>query len=154
MPKTTRRKQSETPMSLGGVDTAAKIMNLVKMDMANEIMDDISDKDENLALAIQDNMFMFNTLVAIDDKSIQVIIRNIDSDLLMTALKGATGDVKNKFLSNMSQRARVRFRDDLEALDPVRTADSESAQKKITGTARKLADSGAIVLSINRRDFI
>ena len=84
MPKTTRRKQSERPMSLGGVDTAAKIMNLVKMDMANEIMDDISDKDENLALAIQDNMFMFNTLVAIDDKSIQVIIRNIDSDLLMT----------------------------------------------------------------------
>ena len=117
-------------------------------------MDDISDKDENLALAIQDNMFMFNTLVAIDDKSIQVIIRNIDSDLLMRALKGATEDVKNKFLSNMSQRARVRFRDDLEALDPIRTADSESAQKKITGTARKLADSGAIVLSINRREFI
>ena len=126
MPKTTSRKQRETPMSLGGIDTAAKIMNLVKMDMANEIMDDISDKDENLALAIQDNMFMFNTLVAIDDKSIQVILRNIDNDLLMTALKGATDDVKNKFLSNMSQRARVRFRDDLEALDPIRTADSET----------------------------
>ena len=154
MSKKRSREQKERPMSLGGLDTAAKIMNLMKVDMANEIIDDISSKDENLALAIRDNMFTFDTLAAIDNKSIQVILRNIDSDLLMTALKGANDDAKDKFLSNMSQRARVRFHDDLEALGPIRTTESEMAQKSITRTARKLADSGAIVLSINRNEYI
>ena len=79
MPKKRSREQKERPMSLGGLDTAAKIMNLMKVDMANEIINDISSKDENLALAIRDNMFMFDTLAAIDNKSIQVILRNIDS---------------------------------------------------------------------------
>tara|TARA_Y100001933_G_C18798277_1_gene479660 strand:- start:190 stop:654 length:465 start_codon:yes stop_codon:yes gene_type:complete len=154
MSKISRRKGTEKAVSLGGLDTAANIMNLVKTDMANEIMDDISEQDENLAHAIQDNMFRFNTLAAIDDRSIQQILRNIDGDELMVALKGASADANEKFLHNMSKRARGRFRDDLEALGPIRTADVETAQKKITRKARQLADSGEIVLSINRNQFI
>jgi flagellar motor switch protein FliG len=80
--------------SMGGVPTAAKIMNFVKVDMENAIMEGVSNLDEGLALAIQDNMFTFDNLAAVDNRAIQVLMRNIENDQLMTALKGADEETK------------------------------------------------------------
>jgi flagellar motor switch protein FliG len=95
---------------------------------------------------IQDNMFTFENLTGVDNKGIQTIMRNVDPDLMMKALKGASDAVKDKFLGNMSERARGMFKDDMEALGPMRLADVEEAQKTIMRAARKLADAGDLVL--------
>ena len=154
MKKRTSSNLFRQSSDIGGVETAAKIMNLVKVDMASDILKDVSNIDEDLALEIQDNMFTFNTLAVVDNRAVQVILRNVNSETLMRALKGADEEAREKFLRNMSQRARIRFLDDMEALGPMRSADAEMAQKEITRAARKLADSGDIALAINRDEFI
>ena len=140
--------------SMGGVPTAAKIMNFVKVDMENAIMEGVTGLDENLALAIQDNMFTFDNLAAVDNRAVQVIMRNAEGDQLMRARKGADEETKEKFLGNMSQRAKVMFLDDMEALGPIRITDVEEAQKEIMRTSRKLSDSGDIVLAGRGDDFV
>jgi flagellar motor switch protein FliG len=100
-----------------------------------------------MALQIQDQMFTFDNLLDVDNKAIQVIMRNVDQDLLMTGLKGASDAVKEKFFDNMSARARVMFIDDMEAKGPMRVTDVEEAQKNIMRTARKLSDAGELVLA-------
>jgi flagellar motor switch protein FliG len=140
--------------SMGGVPVAAKIMNFVKVDMENAIMEGVTTLDEGLALAIQDNMFTFDNLAAVDNRAIQVLMRNIENDQLMTALKGADEETKEKFLGNMSQRAKVMFLDDMEAKGPIRITDVEIAQKDIMRTARKLSDSGDLVLAGRGDDFV
>jgi flagellar motor switch protein FliG len=102
--------------------------------------------DADLMQKIQDNMFTFENLVSVDNKGIQVIMRNVDPDQMMIALKGASDPVKDKFFSNMSERARGMFKDDMEAKGPMRLSDVELAQKTIMRTARKLADAGDLVL--------
>ena len=109
---------------------------------------------KNLALAIQDNMFTFDNLAAVDNRAVQVIMRNVEGDQLMRALKGADEETKEKFLGNMSQRAKVMFLDDMEALGPIRITDVEEAQKEIMRTSRKLSDSGDIVLAGRGDDFV
>jgi flagellar motor switch protein FliG len=140
--------------SMGGVPVAAKIMNFVKVDMENAIMEGVTTLDEGLALAIQDNMFTFDNLAAVDNRAVQVLMRNIENDQLMTALKGADEETKEKFLGNMSQRAKVMFLDDMEAKGPIRITDVEIAQKDIMRTARKLSDSGDLVLAGRGDDFV
>ena len=103
--------------------------------------------DEEMAMQIQDQMFTFDNLLDVDNKAIQVIMRNVDQDLLMTALKGASDPVKEKFFDNMSSRARVMFIDDMEAKGPMRISDVEEAQKTIMRAARKLSDAGELVLA-------
>ena len=93
-------------------------MNFVKVDMESQIMEGLSNLDEDIMLQIQDNMFTFENLVDVDNRAIQTIMRNVDQDLLMTALKGASEFVKEKFFDNMSSRARVMFIDDMEAKGP------------------------------------
>jgi flagellar motor switch protein FliG len=95
---------------------------------------------------IQDNMFTFDNLVSVDNRGIQVLMRNVEPDLLMIAMKGAGDPVKDKFFGNMSERARGMFRDDMEAKGPLRIADVEEAQKTIMRIARKLSDAGDLVL--------
>jgi flagellar motor switch protein FliG len=99
-------------------------------------------------------MFVFDNLVGIDNKSIQVLMRNIETDLLMTALKGADEEVKDKFLENMSKRAAEMFLDDMEAKGPIRLSEAEEAQKQILRQARKLSDAGEIVLAGRGDDFV
>ena len=110
--------------------------------------------DGELAQQIQDNMFTFDNLVTCDNRSIQVLMRTIEPDLLMVGLKGADEPVKNKFFDNMSSRARSMFVDDMEAKGPMRLADVEEAQKQIMRIARKLADTGDIVLAGGGDDFV
>ena len=140
--------------SFGGVKTAAKIMNFVKVDLETEIMKSLTDIDEDLTLAIQDNMFTFENLSMVDNRAIQVMMRNIDSDLLMVALKGASEETRDKFFDNMSQRAKAMFIDDMESKGPMRISDVEDAQKNIMRIARKLSDAGELVLAGRGDDFV
>ena len=140
--------------SLGGVKAAAKILNFTKTSPLAGIMSSVTKDDPDLAQKIQDNMFTFDNLVTCDNRSIQVIMRAVEPDLLMVGLKGADDGVKNKFFDNMSTRARSMFVDDMEAKGPMRLADVEEAQKQIMRIARKLADTGDIVLAGGGDDFV
>jgi flagellar motor switch protein FliG len=128
--------------SFGGVKAAAKIMNFVKVELEAGIVKGLTSIDPDLLQRIQDN------------RGIQVLMRNVEPDLLMTALKGATDPVKNKFFDNMSARARVMFVDDMEAKGPMRISDVEEAQKNVMRIARKLSDAGELVLAGRGDDFV
>lgn len=137
---------SSQSSSFGGIKAAANILNLTKTALEASVMGGLKTLDPELMQKIQDSMFTFDNLVNVDNKGIQVIMRNAEPDLMMKALKGASDEVKKKFLDNMSERARGMFKDDMEALGPMRLSDVEDAQKIIMRAARKLADAGDLVL--------
>ena len=139
--------------NVGGVNQAAKIMNFTKSDMETQIMGNLMERDEDLTGRIQDNMFVFDNLSGVDARRIQVLIRNIETDLLMVALKGADDLVKDTFLDNMSKRAGILFLDDMEAKGPMRISEVEEAQKDILRTARRLSDAGEMMLG-GGADFV
>jgi flagellar motor switch protein FliG len=153
MKKQFANNSSAKSSSFGGIKAAAKIMNFTKTDLESSIMSGLSEIDEDLMLKIQDNMFTFENLMSVDNRGIQVLMRNVEPDLLMIALKGANDGVQAKFFDNMSERARGMFRDDMEAKGPLRIADVEDAQKKIMRIARKLSDAGDLVLG-GGEDFV
>lgn len=130
-----------------GVQSAADIMNLLDPTIESQIMDNIRDVDENMAQQIQDLMFVFANLMDIDDRGIQAILRDSDSDVLIKAIKGADESLKEKLLGNMSKRAAEMLRDDLEAMGPIRVSEVEEAQKQILEVTRKLADAGEVMLA-------
>lgn len=132
--------------SVGGLKTAADILNLVDTTVEASIMERIKESEPDLGQNIEDLMFVFDNLIDIDDRSVQTLMREIQTDQLQLALKGADDALKDKFLNNMSQRAAEMLRDDLEAMGPVRLSDVESAQKTILATARNLAEKGDIML--------
>jgi len=139
---------------LGGVRHTADIMNYLDSNIEAELMEAIKDADEGLALEIQDLMFVFDNLLEVDDRSIQVILREITTDVLVVALKGADTALQEKIFKNMSKRAAELLRDDLEAKGPVRVSEVEAAQKEILAVARRLADEGEIVLGGGGEDMI
>ena len=110
--------------------------------------------DPDMMQRIQDNMFMFENLSGVDNRAIQTLMRNVEPDMLMTALKGAPEFVRDKFFSNMSQRARLMFIDDMEAKGPLRVTDVEEAQKNVMRIARRLSDKGELVLAGRGDDFV
>ncbi len=138
--------------ALGGVKRAAEIMNHLESTIETELLDGIKDVDEDLGQEIQDLMFVFENLVDVDDRGIQSLLREVNTDLLKVALRGADTKLMEKILGNMSRRASELLRDDIEAMGPVRVSDVESAQKEILGIARRMADSGDIVLSSGGSD--
>ena len=146
MKKQFSNNSSAKSSSFGGIKAAAKIMNLTKAELESAVMKKLGEMDADLTQKIQDNMFTFENLTGVDNKGIQVLMRNVEPDLMMSALNGANEEVKEKFLGNMSERARGMFKDDMEAKGPMRLADVEVAQKTIMRIARKLADSGDLVL--------
>jgi flagellar motor switch protein FliG len=153
------RKQFSTSSSaksssIGGIKAAAKIMNFVKVDIEGAIISGLSDLDADLLQKIQDNMFTFENLSGVENRAIQTIMRNVDPEMLMTALKGAQEFVKDKFFGNMSARARAMFVDEMEAKGPQRITDVEEAQKAIMRIARKLSDAGELVLSGRDNEFV
>lgn len=132
--------------SVGGVKAAANILNF--MDSANEaaITDSIREVDSDLGQKIQDLMFVFDNLVEVDDRGIQALLREVSSESLIIALKGADEAVREKILGNMSKRAAEMLRDDLEAKGPVRLSEVEAAQKDILAVARRMAEAGELAL--------
>jgi flagellar motor switch protein FliG len=153
MKKQFSNNSSSKSSSFGGVKAAARIMNLTKTELEASVMLGLNKLDADLTLRIQDNMFTFENLTTMDNRGIQVLMRNVDTDQLIIALKGATEAVKDKFFGNMSERARSMFKDDMEAKGPMRITDVEEAQKKIMRTARKLADAGELMLG-GGADFV
>ncbi|TVQ70946.1 MAG: flagellar motor switch protein FliG [Oceanospirillales bacterium] len=131
---------------LGGVKSAADIMNFIDTQIEAELMDAIKETDEALATQISDLMFVFDNLMDVEDRGIQVILREIQTDQLVIALKGADTQLQEKIFKNMSKRAAELLRDDLEAKGPVRVSEVEAAQKEILNVARRLADDGEITL--------
>ena len=132
--------------TVGGIKTAASILNLMDASQESEIMDQVSDYDAELSEKIQDLMFVFDDLAEIDDRGIQSLLREVSSEILVLALKGAEQALKEKIFKNMSKRAGEMLRDDLDAKGPVRLSDVEAAQKEILAIARRLSESGDLAL--------
>ena len=153
MKKQFSSSSSAASSSFGGIKAAAKIMNATKTALEAQVMGGLEKLDAELMMKIQDNMFTFDNLLSVDSKGIQVLMRNVEPDMLMIALKGANEGVRDKFLENMSTRARGMFVDDMNAKGLLRIADVEDAQKTIMRIARKLSDSGDLVLG-GGADFV
>ena len=131
---------------LGGVRAAAEILNFSGTANETAIIASVRDYDPELAQRIQDEMFVFENLNDLDDRSIQMLLREVQSESLIIALKGTGEELREKIFKNMSQRAADMLRDDLEAKGPVRISEVEAEQKEILRVVRKLADEGQIVL--------
>lgn len=133
--------------ALGGVRTVAEILNFIGTANETSVIDAIREYDPDLAQKILDEMFVFENLMDIDDRSIQIILREVQSDSLILALKGANEALREKIFRNMSQRAAEMLKEDLEARGPVRLAAVEAAQKEILAVARNMAGEGTLMLS-------
>ena len=133
--------------SVGGIKDAASIMNFTKQNMEQRIMKTLGEKDRNLAKEIQESMFTFDTLILMDDRSMQTLLRNVDQEILIIALKGTEDELKDKIFSCMSQRASANIRDEMEVLGPLRLTEVQEAQKAIINVARTMSDEGTIVLA-------
>ncbi|MDH3712556.1 MAG: flagellar motor switch protein FliG [Gammaproteobacteria bacterium] len=128
--------------SVGGTKTAAEILNFIDSSLESEIMDSVRESDNDLGDEISELMFVFDDLIDVDDRGIQTLLRDISTDTLVLALKGADGKLKQKILKNMSQRAAQMLSEDMDAKGPVKVSDVEAAQKEILAVARqKEADS-------------
>ena len=132
---------------IGGVKAAAKIMNFTKTEMETRILNSIKKEDRDLMVEIQDNMFVFENLGGSDDRSLQTLLRSVDQDILVIAMKGADVQLQDKLLGCMSTRAAANIRDEMEVLGPVRLTEVQEAQKRIINVARRLSDEGSIVLA-------
>ncbi|VTU25386.1 Flagellar motor switch protein FliG [Variovorax sp. SRS16] len=132
---------------LGGVRTAAEIVNLMTTAQEEEAIAHVREQDEALAQRIVDEMFVFENLLSLEDRSIQRLLKDIESESLIIALKGAPQELRDKFLNNMSQRAAETLREDMELRGPVRVSQVEAEQKAILQVARRLSEAGEIVIS-------
>ncbi len=132
--------------SLGGVKAAAEIINTLGNAIETSILDFVRESDADLAQKIQDNMFTFDDVERIDDKGIQALMKEVQSESLIVALKGASTELRDKILRNMSSRAAETLKEDLESRGPVRLSEVESEQKEILKIVRRLVDEGQIVI--------
>ena len=132
--------------SLGGVKTAAEIINMMGTQIETTVIDAIREHDADLAQKIMDKMFTFEDLTKLDGKSMQQVLKEVSTDSLVIALKGATTDLRDLVLANMSTRAAEGLRDDLESRGPVRLSEVEAQQKEILKVVRRLSDEGSIVI--------
>ena len=132
--------------TLGGVKTAAEMINLMGASAETAVLDYIREADNDLAQKILDNMFSFDDLQKLDDKGIQAMLKEVQSESLVIALKGATPEMREMVFKNMSTRAAVTLREDLSSRGPVRVSEVEAEQKELLKVVRRLADEGQIVL--------
>ena len=132
--------------SLGGVKTAAEIINLLGSGMDAAVLESIRSYDPDLAQKIMDKMFVFEDIGKLDDRSIQMVLREVASETLIVALKAASNEMRDKILANMSSRAAEALREDLEARGPMRLSEVEAQQREIIKTVRRLAEEGQVVL--------
>ena len=133
--------------SLGGIKAAAEIINLMGTSLEASVIDSIRENDGDLAQKIMDKMFTFEDLLKLDNKAIQLVLKEVSSDTLVIALKGASAELKEKILTNMSSRAAESLREDLETRGPVRLSEVEAQQKDILKLVRRLSDEGQIMLA-------
>jgi flagellar motor switch protein FliG len=133
--------------SLGGVKAAAEILNMLGSAVETSVLDFVREADNDLAQKIMDNMFTFDDVEKIDDKGIQALLKEVQSESLVIALKGATPALRDKVFKNMSSRAAETLKEDLEGRGPVRLSEVEGEQKEMLKIVRRLVDEGQIVLA-------
>ena len=138
---TTQPKQS-----MGGIRAAAEILNYLGSANETAAIEAVRAHDADLAQKIVDEMFVFENLLDIDDRGIQALLREVQSESLIIALKGSDEALRDKIFRNMSQRAAEMLRDDLEAKGPVRLSEVEAEQKEILKIVRRMAEEGLIVM--------
>ncbi|NEX62697.1 flagellar motor switch protein FliG [Noviherbaspirillum galbum] len=138
--------------AIGGVRAAAEILNFLSGEIETSVMDNLKNYDNDMAQKIMDEMFVFDNIIDIDDRGIQVLLREVQSESLIIALKGANQDLREKIFKNMSQRAAEMMREDLEAKGPVRLSEVEAQQKEILQIVRRLSDEGQIMLGAKGDD--
>ena len=145
---------SSVPRAVGGAKVAAAIVNSLGSTSGDEVLEQIKSIDAPLGDKIQDMMFIFESLLAIDDRGIQALLREISNDLLVVALKGADPEMQDKILNNMSKRAAALLKDDMEARGPTKLSDVETAQREILEVAKRLADAGEIDLGGGGDEYV
>lgn len=138
---------SQTYSKVGGIDTAAEIMNNMDRSTEKKIMDRMMQESPELAEEIRRRMFVFEDILKLDDRSVQLVLREVDMRDLALALKGASDELKEKIMKNMSKRAAALLKDEMEYMGPVRLKDVEEAQQKIINVIRRLEEAGEIVIA-------
>ena len=138
--------------SLGGVKPAAEIINLMGSALETSVLDYVRESDPDLAQKLMDNMFGFDDLIKLDDKGVQSLLKEVQSESLVLALKGATPEMRERVFKNMSSRAAETLREDLDGRGPVRVSDVEAEQKEILKVVRRLVDEGQIVIASGGAD--
>jgi len=132
---------------VGGLDTVVEFMNSLDRTTEKEILDKLSETDPELSEEIRRHMFVFEDVVKLDDRSMQMVLREVDTKDLSRALKGASEEILNKIVSNLSKRAGQLLKEEIEFLGPLRVVDVEEAQQKIVNVIRRLEESGEIFIA-------
>jgi flagellar motor switch protein FliG len=138
--------------SMGGVKTAAEIINMMGTSIEGAVIESIREFDPELAQKIMDKMFVFEDLLKLEPRSVQMVLKEVSSDSLVVALKGATSELRELVFANMSSRAAETLREDLESRGPIRLSEVETQQKEILKIVRRLSDEGLIVLGGGSED--
>ncbi|NLM40521.1 MAG: flagellar motor switch protein FliG [Firmicutes bacterium] len=138
----------------GGIDTAVEILSMVDRATEKTIIDALEEEDPELAESILKRMFVFEDIVTLDDRSIQKVLREVDTKDLALALKTASEDVAGRIYRNMSKRAADMLKEDIEFMGPVRLRDIEEAQQKVVATIRRLEEAGEIIISRGGEDEV
>jgi flagellar motor switch protein FliG len=148
-------KVSSAPAATrGGASEAAKIMNNMRPGSDQRIIRSLAKADKQLAQKIEDEMFIFDDLGALDEKNLGILLRNIENDVLIVALKGCDDKLREKMLGCMSARAADSIRDEMAERGPLRLAEVQDAQKDVLATARRLADAGTLMLAGRGDDYV
>jgi flagellar motor switch protein FliG len=137
---------------MGGIRAAAEIMNFLSSEIEQSVLSNLKNYDPDMAQKIMDEMFVFDNILDIDDRGVQILLREVQSESLIIALKAASQDLREKFFKNMSSRAAEMMREDLESKGPVRLSEVEAQQKEILQIVRRLADEGQIMLGAKGED--
>lgn len=143
---------SEDYTAAGGVESIVEILNLVDRSSEKQIIEALEDEDPELAEEIKKRMFVFEDIVMLDDRAIQKVLREVDSQELAKALKSVDTEVQDKIFRNMSKRAAGMLKEDMEYMGPIRLKDVEEAQQKIVSIIRHLEDTGEIVVARSGED--
>lgn len=146
-PQVTQRK-------IGGTRTVADILNSMEREASNSVLAEIESRDSELHTKIKELLFVFDDLGAVDDRGMQAILREVASDVLSVALRGADPSVADKIYKNMSKRAAEILREDMEARGPVKLTEVEAAQREIVVIAQKLAEDGTIILGSSQGEYV
>ena len=146
--------QRTSPRKVLGPDNLAAILNATDSELEQEMLEALTQADEDLSDDVKEKMFVFDNLIKLDDRGFQTLVRDIDQEKLLVALKGVDQELTERFFNNMSERAADILREDMEASGPVKLADVEAAQKDIVKTAMKLADEGALMIGKGARDYV
>ena len=145
------RSQAKT---MGGLRSAAEILNMADKEVEAAILEEFGKDDAALCQLVQESMFVFESLEDVDDRGIQALVRELDSNTLVTALKGASSALRDLIVRNMSKRAGAMLLSDLDAKGPVRISEVEEAQKSIVAIARNLASEGTLILGNSADEYL